>query len=106
MAVFRFPPLASVFTTAAADDAFDSDSPGADTLIVGAGSSLIATGAGASGANLFNTGAWTVIVNGFVVSDSFSGIGLASGNPSSSCISVGTNGQRRRLPALAHHADA
>jgi hypothetical protein len=57
MAPFKKNAATSVLTTGFDDHAFDSDSAGADTLIVDRGAYLIATGASAFGALLANTGA-------------------------------------------------
>lgn len=92
MAIFKFTWASSVFTTLAGDHAFDSDSSGADTLIVGSGATLSATGVGSKGAFLANTGAWTVTINGTIVSQQGKGIELAAGNTAVSTIAIGADG--------------
>jgi Ca2+-binding RTX toxin-like protein len=67
------------------------DSPGADTLIVDPNAFLVAGGASGDGAFLANTGAWTVTVNGSIVSQSAVGIHLVS--VSFSAINIGTQGE-------------
>jgi hypothetical protein len=89
MAIFRIKPADSVFTTT---NAFDMDSPGApDTLIVDPGAFMISTGA--NGAYLAPTGAWTVSVNGAIVSQGGVGIWLDTGNAAVSTIKIGVDGE-------------
>jgi hypothetical protein len=89
MAIFHITPATSVLK--ATGTAFLSDSPGADTLIVDPGAFLISESVGA-GANLANTGAWTVTVNGSIVSQDFNGIFLTAGNAAVSTIKIGVDG--------------
>jgi hypothetical protein len=94
MAIFRIKPADSVFTDVAGDNAFDDDTAGADTLIVDLGSYLIAASPLFSiGAFLANTAAWTVTINGSVVSQAGAGISLTGGNPAVSTIKIGTDGE-------------
>jgi Ca2+-binding RTX toxin-like protein len=88
MAIFRIKRADSVFTTVT--NAFDSDSPGADSLIVDPGAHLIS--AGGSGAYLNFTGAWSVNVNGSIFS-SGPGILLEATNPGISTINIGVDGE-------------
>jgi Ca2+-binding RTX toxin-like protein len=90
MAIFRLKPADSVFTTVS--DAFASDSPTADTLIVDPGAYLITASAVSNGAFLANTGAWTVTVNGSIVGRN-AGIFLGDGNAAVSTIKVGVDGE-------------
>jgi Ca2+-binding RTX toxin-like protein len=90
MTIFHFTPTNSAQTSG--DHAFQSDSPGPDTLIVDANAYVRADGAGAIGALLHNTKAWTVKVNGLIDSDQSYGIGLDKNNTAVSTISVGTTG--------------
>ena len=64
MAIFEIKPADSVI---AFGDAFSYDSPDPDTLIVDAGAFLFSTAG--SGAELANTGTWTVTVNGSIFGD-------------------------------------
>jgi hypothetical protein len=93
MAIFKIKPADSVLTSVLFADAFFSDTPSADTLIVDPGAFLIATNNG-NGAVLSATGAWTVTVNGSVVSQtgSGSGIALGGGNAAVSTIKIGVDG--------------
>jgi hypothetical protein len=68
-------------------DAFASDTPDADTLIVDPGAFLISSNG--NGANLAATFAWTVTVNGLIVSQNGVGIDLAAGNVAGSTITIG-----------------
>src|SRR5262245_36226883 len=61
MAIFKVTPATSVFTNAFGNRAFDSDSSGADNLIVDPGAFLISQFG--NGAVLAPTGAWIVAVN-------------------------------------------
>jgi hypothetical protein len=108
MAIFKITPSTSVFT-AFPGPAFNSDTSGADTLIVDSAAFLIAVNG--DGAFLANTGAWTVNVNGSIVSQSTVGIHLQAGNVAVSTISIGANGQvqgdigvRLDSPANIHNA--
>jgi serralysin len=87
MEIFRITPTTSVF---ASGTAFSSDSPGADTLIVEPGAFLVSTGF--RGASLAPTGAWTVTVNGSIVSATDAGILLGTG-VSVSTIKIGVDGE-------------
>ena len=90
MAIFHINPSTSRFSNIGS--AFGppaDDTPGADTLIVDPGAFLISTGG--SGAFLANTGAWTVTVNGSIVSANV-GIFLFAGNTGVSTITIGVNG--------------
>jgi Ca2+-binding RTX toxin-like protein len=89
MAIFHITPSKSVFKAAGA--AFNDDTTGADTLIVDPGAFLVAGGASGDGAFLANTGAWTVTVNGSIVSQNAVGIDLVS--LSFSTIKVGAQGE-------------
>jgi hypothetical protein len=80
MAIFKIIPADSVFTSAALDNAFDFDTPGADTLIVDASAFLIATGSASIGALLGHMGAWNVTVNGSIVANNGTGMLLDSSN--------------------------
>src|SRR4029078_3854298 len=93
MTTFKFPPLASVSTSLAGDHAFDSDSASPDKLVVSLGAFLVTSGSNAFGALLGSLGAWTVTINGSVVSDLSVGLLLAVGNSGFSKITVGANGQ-------------
>ncbi|HEY8276424.1 MAG TPA: hypothetical protein VIG52_05445 [Methyloceanibacter sp.] len=93
MTTFKFPPLASVSTSLAGDHAFDSDSASPDKLVVSLGAFLVTSGSNAFGALLGSLGAWTVTINGSVVSDLSVGLVLAVGNSGFSKITVGANGQ-------------
>lgn len=92
MAIFKFPALASIHTITDFDHAFDLDSSGADTLSLGFGYFFVAEGFGAVGAFLSNTGAWTVTVNGSIVSATTTGLWLLGGNPQVSTITIGSEG--------------
>jgi hypothetical protein len=91
MAIFHITPADSVFTDVFLANAFDSDTPAADTLILDPSAFLIATNVGA-GASLRNTGAWTVIINGSIVSQNYVGINLLTGNAAVSTITIGLEG--------------
>jgi Ca2+-binding RTX toxin-like protein len=91
MAIFKITPATSVFVPIGS--AFVSDTPGADALIVDPSAYLITTTPGSFGAFLANTGAWTVTVNGSIVSQSDVGIFLAAGNAAVSTIKIGVNGE-------------
>ncbi len=96
MAIFKITPAGSVLTmtTDFGVSAFASDTAGADTLIVDPSAFLIATGAGAAdGAFLANTGAWTVTVNGLIVSQHDNGITLSSFDTAVSTIKIGLDGE-------------
>jgi hypothetical protein len=97
MATFKISTDKSRYTTAVADGAFGfddpaDDTPGADSLIVDSGAYLIATGFASPGAFLNDSKAWTVTVNGSIISDQAPGILLEGGLPSASSITVGTDG--------------
>jgi hypothetical protein len=96
MAIFRISPATSRYTftnnTPAFGDPAKDDSPGADTLIVGAGAYLIATGINSDGAVLPNTNGWTVAVNGMMVSTQSHGLVLGPG-AGASTVTIGTEGQ-------------
>src|SRR5262249_6800214 len=95
MTTYRVTATTSVFTDVFAKDAFDSDSPGADALIVDRDAFLVATGAFnvlGAGADLAKTGAWRVIVNGAIVSHYATGLWLEPGNAAVSAITVGAEG--------------
>jgi serralysin len=94
MAIFKITPTTSRFSIS--EDAFGpptDDTPGADTLIVDPGAFLISIAAGSAGAFLANTGAWTVTVNGSIVSQNLFGILLQAGNSALSTIKIGVNGE-------------
>jgi Ca2+-binding RTX toxin-like protein len=96
MAIYRITPATSVFNELAPlpgidANAFDSDSAGADTLIVDPGAYLISVNG--FGALLAPTGAWTVSVNGSIVSQNSFGIFLEAGNSAVSTIKIGVNGE-------------
>jgi Ca2+-binding RTX toxin-like protein len=96
MALFRITSAKSVFNDLAPlpgidPNAFDSDTAGADTLIVDPGAYLISVFG--NGAFLANTGAWTVNVNGLVVSQNSFGIFLEAGNAAVSTIKIGVDGE-------------
>jgi Ca2+-binding RTX toxin-like protein len=98
MAIFRITRATSVFTDALFDDAFRQDSPGADTLIVDPGAFLVAQFG--TGASLANTGAWTVTVNGSIVSPHSIGIVLGTGNTAVSTIKIGVDGEVQGLAGI------
>ena len=100
MTIFKITPATSVLTTGTVADAFAGDSAGADTLIVDPSAFLVATGAGAYGALLANTGAWNVTVNGSIVSKQARGLVLNPGNAAVSTITVGANGEIGGLEGL------
>src|SRR5262245_15111903 len=93
MAIFKITSATNRFSSTG--DAFGppaDDTPGADTLIVDPNAFLISTDG--NGAFLAATGAWTVSVNGTIVSQSpFAGIVLAPGNSVVSTIKIGADGQ-------------
>jgi len=93
--IFKITPDKSVHKTADFDagQAFNSDTLFADTLIVDAGAFLISEGLGATGAFLKFTGAWTVTINGSIVSTQQTGLSLDTGNPSVSTITIGADGE-------------
>jgi Ca2+-binding RTX toxin-like protein len=91
MAIFKIAPANSVFTNPAGDNAFNDDTPGADTLTVDTGAHLISVNG--NGAFLAATGAWTVTVNGSIVSQSHVGITLGSGDTAVSTIKIGVDGE-------------
>jgi Ca2+-binding RTX toxin-like protein len=95
MAIFKITPAKSVFNDLAPvpginPNAFDSDSAGADTLIVDPNAFLISLFG--NGAFLANTGPWTVAVNGSVISQNNVGLLLAGGNTTVSTIKIGVDG--------------
>jgi len=91
MATFRITPATSVYTTLSSN-AFASDTLAtADSLIVDADAFLISSGG--IGAYLSNTDAWTVTINGFIVSRADRGLLLAGGNFATSTISIGSTGE-------------
>jgi Ca2+-binding RTX toxin-like protein len=93
MAIFKITSATNRLNSAG--DAFGppaDDSPGADTLIVDPGAFLISTAVGGTGAFFANTGAWTVTVNGSIVSQGFDGIILDAGNTAVSTIKIGASG--------------
>lgn len=93
MTAYRVTPASSVYTNAPGGHAFGGDSPGADSLTVDADAFLVAAGGfNAYGALLANTGAWTVNVNGSIVSPYDAGLALSPGNPGVSTITVGAEG--------------
>lgn len=101
MALFRITPSKSVFTHLVGDNAFDGDSAGRDQLVVDPGAFLITTGRDAHAALLAPTGAWSVTIDGSVVSDQYFGIVLEAGNAESSTITIGLEGEiSGSLPAL------
>jgi hypothetical protein len=90
MAIFPITPATSRFTTVPGVNAFGppaDDTPGADTLIVDPSAFLISEFG--NGAVLANTEAWTVTVNGSVVSQNSFGIILEAGNAAISTIKIG-----------------
>jgi Peptidase M10 serralysin C terminal len=91
MATFKITPAKSVFINVPKLAAFAGDTPAADTLIVDPSAFLISTGLGGIGAELANTKAWTVTVNGSISGDL--GIHLSPGNPAVSTITIGVNGE-------------
>src|SRR5262249_6261335 len=90
MAIFKITPATSVLTNVG--NAFQGDTSAADTLIVDPSAYLITTVAG-DGVFLANTGAWTVTVNGSIVSQNFDGILLDVGNAAVSTIKIGADGE-------------
>src|SRR3990172_281480 len=106
MAVFKITPTTGVLTTADNTPAFDSGTPGPDTLIVQAGAFLVATGALSVGAILFNPGPWTVTINGSVVSKLASGIEINVGNTATTTIKVGKTGEVGGTAGIAASASA
>ncbi len=96
MTFYRISPTTSVYTSVYGDHAFDSDSTGPDSLTLDTDAFLVAAGGfRASGAHLANTGAWTVSVNGSVVSSYDAGLTLDTGNTGVSMITVGAEGSVR-----------
>jgi Ca2+-binding RTX toxin-like protein len=93
MTTFHITPSASVHTTASLDHAFDIDDTGADALLVNAGAFLIADGVGSVGAYLAATKAWTVRLDGSIVSRQDDGIRLVGGNAEASNVTVGADGE-------------
>lgn len=93
MTVFSFEAANSVVATGSIEHAFNNDSAGADTLTVNPGAYLIATGFGAVGAFLANTGAWKVTINGLVSSTRQSGIYLEENNTAVSTLTIGADGE-------------
>jgi Ca2+-binding RTX toxin-like protein len=91
MAIFHITPATSVFTNFVNNDAFDLDSPGADTLIVDPGAFLIAANGGGGALLAANTGAWTVTVNGSIIATGSIGIALGEGDAVST-IKIGVEG--------------
>jgi hypothetical protein len=92
MAVYRITQNNSVLTTADNDLAFDSNSPGFDTLIVDAGAYLKTEGADAYGAYLDSTMGWAVKVNGLIHSGKSIALYLDLQSVASS-VSVGVGGE-------------
>jgi hypothetical protein len=93
MAIFKVTPASSVFIVDASfTDAFNSDTTSPDTLIVDPGAFLIAANFG-NGASLAPTGAWTVTVNGSIVSTIGVGIVVDSLNAAVSTIKIGVDGE-------------
>jgi hypothetical protein len=92
MAIFHITNANSVTTNTNGEHAFDSDTPGADSLIVDAGAYLAAGGAGGIGALLAATKGWKVIVNGSISSDTSNGMLLGS-TISNSTITIGVSGE-------------
>jgi hypothetical protein len=82
----------STVTAGSPAAAFNSDSAGADSVTLDAGSFLIATNTFGQGAFLRNTGAWTATLNGSVTSLQDFGLWLQSANAASSSITVGKEG--------------
>jgi Peptidase M10 serralysin C terminal/RTX calcium-binding nonapeptide repeat (4 copies) len=96
MALFRITSSTSVFKDVLDfqhPDAFNRDTAGADTLIVDPGAYLISVPG--NGAVLAPTGAWTVNVNGSIVSLALNnfGISLEAGNTGVSTINIGVDGE-------------
>jgi Ca2+-binding RTX toxin-like protein len=94
MAIFHITPATSRFTSNPGENALGppaDDTPGADTLIVDPGAYLISVNV--NGAFLANTGAWTVTVNGSIVSQNSLGIALNFGNTAVSTIKIGVDGE-------------
>jgi Ca2+-binding RTX toxin-like protein len=91
MAIFKINVDTSVFTSTPGESAFAADFPGPDTLIVDPNAYLISTNG--DGAFLATNGAWTVTVNGSIVSQIGAGISLEAGNASVSTINVGVGGE-------------
>ena len=84
MTVFKygFGGRSSVIKENVGDHAFSDDTKNAaDSLIVDSGHYLHAAGLDANGAFLANTKAWTVSINGSVISEQAEGILLEAGNP-------------------------
>jgi hypothetical protein len=95
MAIFRIKRADSVFNDLAPvpgidPNAFDSDTAGADTLIVDPNAFLISRFG--IGAYLAPTGPWTVAVNGSVISQNNVGLLLEAGNTTVSTIKIGVDG--------------
>lgn len=90
---YRITPATSVRTTTTLAHGFESGGPGADTLIVDANGFLRTEGPSAFGAKLAGTGAWTVQVQGSIVSEDSIGISLLPSGPAVSSITVGAVGK-------------
>jgi RTX calcium-binding nonapeptide repeat (4 copies) len=93
MAITRITPATSRFNSTG--DAFGpaDDTLSADTLIVDPGAFLISTALFFDGAFLAPTDAWTVKVNGSIVSQTDVGIFLGDGNAAVSTIMIGVDGE-------------
>jgi hypothetical protein len=94
MAITKITPSTSRVSVGDAFGPFpNDDSTGPDTLIVDLGAYLISQFG--NGAFLANTGAWTVKVNGSIVSQNSNGIFVAFGNAAVSTIKIGVDGEVR-----------
>jgi Ca2+-binding RTX toxin-like protein len=92
MTTFTITQGTSVQTTGFGEHAFNSDTPGADALIVEAGAHLIAEGAYARGAILGANKPWKVTVAGEITSTQSEGLLLGPGYTGSSTITIASTG--------------
>jgi hypothetical protein len=92
MTNYTITPSNSRHTTNPSQHAFERDSSGPDALVVQEGAFLTASGISAFGARLAGTGAWTVRIDGSVVSQKSAGLVLDSGITTGSTIVVGSDG--------------
>jgi hypothetical protein len=92
MTNYTITPSNSRHTTNPSQHAFERDSSGPDALVVQEGAFLTASGISAFGARLAGTGAWTVRIDGSVVSQKSAGLVLDAAlqpDPQSSSVRTG-----------------